>query len=134
MLERLLREAGVPELLDVLVERLGPTDLQSLLLEVYRRRASKITPGQLLERYEQDRFVRPSRAVQEALTDLDRLIWSLLPDAYTAIELSPVCPLGTNAAVAAVDQNKVLTTLRNTEVVADATNVLALECASRRRR
>ncbi|MBV9228377.1 MAG: hypothetical protein JOZ18_03615 [Chloroflexi bacterium] len=133
MLERLLREAGVPELLDVLVERLGPTDLQSLLLEVYRRRASKITPSQLLERYERDRFVRPSHAAQEALTDLDRFIWSLLPDAYTAIELSPVCPLGTNAAIATVDQNKVVTTLRNTEVVADATNVLALECASRRR-
>jgi len=28
--------SGVPELLDVLVERLDPTDLQSLLLEVYR--------------------------------------------------------------------------------------------------
>ncbi|GCE15453.1 hypothetical protein [Tengunoibacter tsumagoiensis] len=133
MLERLLREAGVPELLDVLVERLGPTDLQSLLLEVYRRRASTITPSQLLERYERDRFVRPSRATLEALTDFDRLIWSQLSDAYTAIELSPVCPLGTNAAIATVDQNKVLTTLRNTEVVADATNVLALECASRRR-
>ncbi len=32
MLERILREAGVPELIDVLVERLAPTDLQSLLL------------------------------------------------------------------------------------------------------
>src|SRR5207247_11371369 len=30
--------------------------------------------------------------------------------------------------------NKAVTTIRNTEVVADCTNVLALECASRRRR
>jgi hypothetical protein len=67
------------------------------------------------------------------LTDFDRLVWSLLPDHYTALELSPVCPLGTNAAIATVDQNKVITTIRNSEVVADATNVLALECASRRR-
>ena len=39
IIARILREAGVPELLEVLAERLSPTDLQSLLLEVYRRRA-----------------------------------------------------------------------------------------------
>jgi len=48
--------------------------------------------------------------------------------------LSPVCPLGINAAIATVDQNKVVTTIRNTEVMADSTNALALECATRRRR
>lgn len=134
MLERILREAGVPELIDVLVERLAPTDLQSLLLESYRRRVVAVKPSQLLERYERDRFVRPSHLAPLTMADFDRLVWSLLPDAYTPVELSPVCPLGTNAAVATVDQNKVVTTIRNTEVVADATNVLALECASRRRR
>jgi hypothetical protein len=67
------------------------------------------------------------------LANIERLAWSLLPASYIAVELSPVCPLGTNATVATVDQNKVVTTIRNTEVVADVTNVLALECASRRR-
>ncbi|HJT57687.1 MAG TPA: hypothetical protein VJ761_14385 [Ktedonobacteraceae bacterium] len=134
IIERIQREAGIPELIDVLAERLDPTDLQSLLLEVYRRRAVKIKPGQLLERYEQDRFVRLSEVAPQVLTDFDRLVWSLLPDDYTAVELSPVCPLGTNAAVATVDQNKVVTTIRNSEVIADVTNVLALECASHRRR
>src|SRR3989440_3660235 len=133
ILERIQREAGVPELIDVLVERLNPTDLQSLLLEVYRPRAVGVKPSQLLERYERDRFVRPSDLAPQVAADFDRLVWSLLPDHYTAIELSPVCPLGTNATVATLDQNKVVTTIRNTEVVADATNVLALECASRRR-
>ena len=133
MLERIQRKAGIPELIDVLVERLAPTDLQSLLLEVYRRRAASVQPSQLLERYERDRFVRPSAVAPDVLADFDRLVWSLLPDHYAAIELSPVCPLATNATVAPVDQNKVVTTIRNTEVVADATNVLALECASRRR-
>ena len=133
MLERIQREAGIPELIDTLVERLAPTDLQSLLLEVYRRRVVGVHPSQLLERYERDRFVRPSELAPGVLAEVDRLALSLLPDHYTAVELSPVCPLGTNATVATVDQNKVVTTIRNTEVVADATNVLALECASRRR-
>ena len=134
ILERIQREAGVPELIDVLVDRLDPTDLQSLLLEVYRRRAARIKPSQLLERYEHNRFARPSNLAPQVVTDFDHLVWSLLPEHYIAVELSPLCPLGTNAAVATVDQNKVVTTIRNTEVVTDATNVLALECASRRRR
>jgi len=134
ILERIQREAGVPEMIDVLIERLNPTDLQSLLLEVYRRRAAKVKPSQLLDRYEHDRFVQPSDLSPQVVIDFDRLVWSLLPNNYTAVELSPLCPLGTNAAVATVDQNKVVTTIRNTEVVADTTNVLALECASRRRR
>ncbi len=133
LLERIQREAGIPNLLDVLVERLTPTDLQSLLLEVYRRRAAGIQPGQLLERYEHDRFARPSDLAPHVLAQFDSLAWSLLPEQYMALELSPVCALGTNATIATVDQNKVITTIRNSEVVADATNVLALECASRRR-
>jgi hypothetical protein len=48
--------------------------------------------------------------------------------------LSPVCPLGTNSVVARVDQNWSVSTSRNTEVVSDSTNVLALECAIRRRK
>jgi hypothetical protein len=133
IIERIQREAAIPNLLDTLADHLSPTDLQSLLLAVYQRRAEKVTPSQLLGRYEQDRFVRPSAVGPQALADFDQLAWSLLPETYTAIDLSPVCPLGTNAAVATVSQNKVITTIRNTEVVADITNVLALECASRRR-
>ena len=133
IIERVLRETGISDLVTVLADRLSPTDLQSLLLAVYQRRAQSVTPSQLLERYEQDRFVRPSDVTPLALAEFDRLVWSLLPQSYTAVELSPVCPLGTNATVATVHQNKVITTIRNTEVVADVTNVLALECAWRRR-
>lgn len=133
IIERIQRAVGIPDLLDTLADRLSPTDLQSLLLAVYRRRAEGVAPSQLLERYEQDRFVRPSALAPQILTDFHQLVWSLLPAAYTAVGLSPVCPLGTNAAIAPVNQNKIVTTIRNSEVVADITNVLALECALRRR-
>jgi len=39
------------------------------------------------------------------------------------VELSPVCPLGTNSTL---DQNQTVTTIRNSEVCSDSTNVLAL--------
>ncbi|MBB2915597.1 hypothetical protein FHS43_006920 [Streptosporangium becharense] len=133
-LGRVLREGATPRLLTALAERLSPTDLQTLLLEVYRRRAAAVTPGRLLRAYEDNRFTAPSPLDAGELTRLNALVHDRLArHAFTALALSPLCPLGTNSAVATVDQNKVVTTVRNTEAVADATNVLALECAVRRR-
>ncbi len=133
IVDRIVRESGVANLLDILVEQLTPSDLQSLLLEVYRRRAAKHTPATLMASYEHNRFVRPSATSAQALIEFDRLAMSLAAPLFEPLELAPVCPLGTNSVVAAVDQNKAIATIRNTELVSDSTNVLALECAARRR-
>src|SRR5213592_488116 len=61
---RIERDAEVAHLLEVLTERIAPTDLQSLLLEVYARLAAATTAKRLLEQYEANRFVahrRPTR-------------------------------------------------------------------------
>jgi hypothetical protein len=132
-LARLVRQVGVTDIVERLTERLVPSDLQSLMLEVYSRVAAKGTPKKLLDQYERDRFVRPAAVDMRVLGQLERLALGALPDEYQAIELSPLCPLGTSSVVATVHQSKVVSTIRNTEVVSDATNVLALECAMRRR-
>lgn len=132
LIRRLEGQVGIDRLLEVLAEELSPTDLQSLLLATYRRRAGAVSASRLLERYQRDRFATPATVNPRSMAELDLLIYSLLPDGYQGLELSPVCPLGTNSAIATVDQNNVPTTVRNTEVVADVTNVLALECAVRR--
>ncbi|MBI2921004.1 MAG: hypothetical protein HYY18_07965 [Planctomycetes bacterium] len=134
LLARIEREAGVPGLAAILAERLAPTDLQSLLLEVYRRRARATAPAELLARYAQNRFVRPAKSDPRETARFDLKAFAQLPPGYEAIELSPVAPLGTHSVVATVDQNKVVATSRNTEVVADSTNVQALESALRRRK
>jgi hypothetical protein len=134
-LDRVVRAAGVPDVVEVLTET-PVTDgiLQTLLLEVYRRRAAAVSPSRLLARYEGNRFVAPSPVDPLDLARLEASIHDRLTvHGITGLALSPVTPLGTNSAIATVDQYKVLTTIRNTEVVADATNVLALECAVRRR-
>jgi hypothetical protein len=123
----------VPDLLEVLTQRLSQSDLQSLLLEVYRKRAHTFTPRHLLQQYEQNRFVQPATVNPKQLLEFDRLAYSVLPSSFELLELSPVCPLGTNSVVAPVDQDNAVTTIRNTEVCSDSTNVLALECARRRR-
>jgi len=133
IIERILRTAQVPDLLEVLTGRLSQSDLQSLLLEVYRNRARTLTPRHLLQQYEQNRFVQPAAVNPRQLLEFDRLAHSVLPSSFELLELSPVCPLGTNSVVAPVDQDNAVTTIRNTEVCSDSTNVLALECARRRR-
>lgn len=130
---RILRESGVPNLLDILSNDLAPTDLQSLLLEVYRLRAARETPSRVLDRYEQNPFTRPAQPDPVSLRKLDLLAFSHAAPTFEPIELSPLAPLGTCSALAPVDQNKTVTTIRNTEVVSDSTNVLALECALRRK-
>jgi hypothetical protein len=133
ILERLQRKAGVPGLLDALSERLSPSELTSLMLEVYRRQARKRTPAQVLADYEQDRFVHPSQVDVQRLLEWEQVTLSSLLDGFEPVELAPVCPIGTSSVVAGVNQNWAVATSRNSEVVSDATNVLALEVASRRR-
>lgn len=134
IIERIERETGIPNLLSLLAEKISPTDLQSLLLEVYRQRAQRQSPAALLADYENNRFVRPATIDPSTLLDWEQVAYRALPTDFQSIVLSPVAPLGTSSAIALVDQNRVLSTIRNTEVMSDSTNVLALEAASQRRR
>lgn len=133
IIERIERIAGVPNLAAILAERLAPTDLQSLLLAVYRSRSSQLTPAKVLAGYENDRFVRPSAVSPFELLKWEQIAFSHLPQEFETLALSPVCPLGTNSVAAGVNQDWSVATARNTEVVSDSTSVLALECAVRRR-
>ncbi len=58
---RIEREAGLPGLVDRLAGLPG-ADYRSLLLEATRRRAERLSPADVLRRYRDDRFVRPSTA------------------------------------------------------------------------
>jgi hypothetical protein len=117
----------------VLEDELTPTDLQTLLLGLARTRAHKVDVPRLRERWQQDRFVRPSATDPRRLAATVANLWGMLPADFDGLALSPVTPLGTCAAVGAADQNRVLSTVRSSEVVSDPTNVLALEAAARRR-
>jgi hypothetical protein len=134
IVQRIVRESNIPELMEVLTERISMTDLQLLLLEVYKRRAAKLSAAAVLKQYKENRFVRLANISPQESIEFDRLAYSLLPGGFEVVELSPVCPLGACSVLATVDQNNTVATVRNTEVCADSTNVLALECATRRRK
>jgi hypothetical protein len=58
---------------------------------------------------------------------------NLLPDGFVELALAPTAPLGASSVLGGFSQDRVLTTMADSEVVSDSTNVLALECARRRR-
>jgi hypothetical protein len=123
-------DAGTHE---ALAERLPASALWSLLLDVIGRRAARRTPADLLRQWERDGFTQPAAHDQRTLHALDGHLLAAAAD-FEAIELSPVAPLGVCSVIGLGSQNRILSALRGTEVVADPTNVLALECARRLRR
>jgi len=112
---------------------LPPADLQTLLIAVARIRAGQVTAADMMRRWEADRFVQPAAWDPRRVVAVEARLWQLLPAEFVGIDLSPVTPLGTCSAVAPVSQNRVVSTVRSTEVVSDSTSVLAVEAAARRR-
>jgi len=111
---------------------LAPTDLQSLLISVADARAARVRPSDLVARWRRDRFVQPSACDPRRVIAVEARLWELLPDAFVGIDLSPVAPLGSCAAVAPISESRIVTTMRLSEVVADSSNALAIEAAVRR--
>ena len=117
----------------MLAERLRGADLSTLLLAVTDRRAGRRTPSDVLRQYERDRFVRPGAVDARCLLAVERIALEAAHPAFDPVLTAPVAPLGAHAVVAGVSQNRVVTTIRGSEVAADPTMSLALEAAVRRR-
>ena len=131
-LRRVLSQVGGPQLLDLLSDGLSGADLTTLLLEVFRRRAQRLSPADVMRRYRGDRFVTPAPISFAALRRAEDTLISALPDGFDVLVLAPVLPLAAQSTVATVDPRKVIATVRGSEVAADPTNALALEAAVRR--
>ncbi|MFI7520164.1 hypothetical protein [Micromonospora globbae] len=130
-LRRVLERYG-PELVDLLADGMSGSDLTTLLLEVFRRRADRLSPAEVMRRYRNDRFVAPAPISFTALRRAEDALISALPDNVDILVLAPVLPLAAHSAVATVDPRKVIATVRGSEVAADPTNALALEASVRR--
>ncbi len=115
-----------------LARDLPPSELWSLLLGVAEQRAAQRTPANLQQQWEKDRFVCPAYIDQRTLNELDGHLLGVA-SGFDAVELSPLAPLGSCSAIALASQNKIVSTVRGTEVVSDPTNLLALESARRLR-
>ncbi|SDF03341.1 hypothetical protein [Chitinophaga filiformis] len=134
ILEKIRHRTGI-DLVTILAEELSGSALNSLLLEVFDRKARQLKPSQLLQQYRMNRFVQPAAVdvLQVRAKELSTLQW-LQQCGFVPLELSPVSPLGTCAAVGPVSQKKIISAIRGTEVLSDATNAIALHIADQKKR
>src|SRR5258708_6054096 len=118
---------GHPHLLDDLDKKLSNSDLSSLLLELFRKKAGNTNPAEVLHQFGTSRFAVPSSVDTIEFKELE-LKW--LKEAkkknFIPVTLSPLTPLGTCSALGYVDQNNVVSAVRGMELLSDATNVMAL--------
>ncbi|MBT1704115.1 hypothetical protein [Chryseosolibacter indicus] len=123
------------DVVDLLANKLSGSALNTLLLEVFRERTATLTAPDLLNLYEKNRFTQPAETdyikLLEKMCDTLKFFSSR---GFEVKHLSPLVPLGTCSAVGMVNQDKVVSSLRGTEVLSDATNALALEIASTRKK
>jgi len=132
ILERILKTSGDPKLLKVLTQKISMRDLQSLLLNVYRGRVNQIRIQDVKKQYQKNRFVQACDISQREFQMLDNLAYSILLEEFVPIELSPVNPFGLNNVLTKINQNTILSTIRNIEVIADIGTALALEYMKKR--
>jgi len=128
-------ELGVPDLVGLLAERMSGADLNSLLLAVYDKRVQRLDAPGLLRAYRKNRFVQPSDldmidVMEQELATLRH--WRGM--GFYPVALSPAAQWGSCSVVASASQKKIVSALRHTEIVADATNALALHIADLRRK
>ncbi len=135
IINKILKRIGQPNLVRMLTKELTGTELNSILLEVFSDIASKLSPPVLLNRYQLNRFVKPSDLPVLELKRMELDVLELFNSLnFEPIELSPVSVLGSCSVVATADQDKVLSALRGTEVLADATNSIALHICDLKQR
>ena len=118
---------------DLIEGKIRPRELQSLLLKAYENITSCFSVKDILKQHENSRFTQPCDLTQKELLGFDCIAYRIIPKEFESIELSPVNPLGVNKILAKINQKNILSTIRNTEVNADITIALSLECAQKRK-
>lgn len=126
--QRIIRDLGEGDLVELLSEKLSGAELHSLLLTVLKRGVGKIESSDL---------TRPNKVTQSCnldgrlLNEVECVSYSIAPQ-FEAIELSPLAPLGAIATLTGLDQGNVLSAIRAYECASDPTIGLAIECVRRR--
>jgi hypothetical protein len=129
VLHKIQQQTGI-DLVSMLADDLSGSALNSLLLEVYDRKAAQLTPAQLVRQYDINRFVQPAAVDVLQLREKElHTLQAWQRAGFEPLALSPVSLLGTCSVVGPVSQKKIISATRGTEVMADATNAMAIHVA-----
>ncbi len=116
-----------PNVIEHLNTHFSQDELNALLLKLFEKKANKVNAESLWHQYANNRFTRPSTVNQKLLNTFDFLAYSLLPETFESIELSPVTTFGLNRWLTPISQKNILATIRKSEVVSDTASALVPE-------
>jgi hypothetical protein len=114
------------------LEHLSGTELNTLLLDLFQVRAKVLKPAEVLDQFAKNRFSLPSAVNTIDFLELE-LAWlkEAARQGFVPMTLSSLAPLGACSVFGTIHQNNVVSATRGTEVVSDATNVLAFITSQR---
>ena len=79
---KILEKKKASSLADTLTEGFSFSELQSILLDVYRRKLALLSPADVLHDYRGNRFVQVSAVEPEKFLRFDQTAFSLLPQDF----------------------------------------------------
>lgn len=107
----------------------------STMLEIINNRVSNIKPSTLLKNYnDKYSFFKCSSIDPRIYNEISNKFFDAVDDDFECIELSPINPLGLNSTLTPINQNNILSCIKNSEVISDSSISMALECAYRIRK
>ncbi|MCL2564658.1 MAG: hypothetical protein FWE24_02460 [Defluviitaleaceae bacterium] len=129
--DRILTELGDKELIEKLLA-LPKSDLNSLMLEVFKEQAKDINPADVLKAFQTNRFSLPSEIdpIDYHICEAELLSLARKLE-IEAVLLSPSAPLGSCSAFGCVNQNNIISASRGVEILPDPTNMLAIIIAQK---
>ena len=122
-IEKRLEQPGLVEKL----AGLSGSELNTLLMEVFRLQSEQVKAPALVAQLINNRFTMPASIDPLRLRELEIEYLTACKNAgFKPVQLGPLAPLGSCSATAPVSQLTIMPALRNTEVVSDITNILAI--------
>src|SRR2546423_8999664 len=88
------------------LQKFSGSELNTCLLELFRKRGKKISPPELFRHFEKNRFAAPSSVDTIAFKELEIRCLKLAEQKnFSSVTLSPLTSFATCSAVGFVDQN-----------------------------
>jgi hypothetical protein len=131
IIKHVLEKTGNENLITELTTRLSQSEINTLLLALSKEIANKNTPNDILNKYESNRFVKPSELNPITVKKVEILMLEVAEAlGFSPVLLSPLSLLGSCSVIAKVDQNNVISATRGLELIADSTNMLVIYLAN----
>ena len=132
LISKIESKTGIENIVERLSGNISGSEFNSLLLEIFKKRTDGLSPASVLKELGKNRFAKPA-GIDPVTIKKEEIDWLETSEkfGFEPVLLSPLTQLGTVSSMAPVDQQNVVSGLRSTEVVSDATNVMSLIAADR---